>query len=140
MMIVKNRWNLSLSLLLVILLVPVSSAFGQIKPEEISGRDQFEEAVSQIEDQLDSAEDDEAVLSTLVNIIALKCYFPLEDYEDLHQVVRQKKISASTPDVRFAAATVSKFLLLDISPARGREFLAIKDRSAMFEKIAELLY
>ena len=111
-----------------------------VKLEEISTIDQFEEAMDILRDKLGDAVDEEGILSTLSNIAKLKCYFPLGDYSDLYDDVKDHKKRGITADVKFTAATVAKFINYPVTPSIAMTLLSITDQRAFIDKIGEYVY
>ena len=111
-----------------------------LKLEDISTIDQFEETMDLLRDNLGEAVDEEGILNTLSDIAKLKCYFPLADYSDLVDDVKDHKKRGITADVKFTAATVAKFLIYPVTPSIAMTLLSITDRRAFIDKIGEYVY
>ena len=118
----------------------LSSQDNPVKLEEISTIDQFEETVDILMDKLNDSVDEEGILSALFDIAKLKCYFPLADYSDLMDDIKDHKKRGITTDVKFTAATVAKFLNYPVTPSIAMTLLGITDQRAFIDKIGEYVY
>lgn len=107
---------------------------------EISTPEQLENAINTYDDYLDDAVSEEEILQCMFEISQLKCYFPCTDYEDLIETVKKHKIKGISADVKFAAATVSKFLRYELSIGAAQTLLQIDDRTEMFDTIGQSVY
>ena len=106
----------------------------------ISTQEQLENAIESYNNYLEDAVTEEDILQCMYEISRLKCYFPCTNYEELIDTVKRHKIEGMSGDVKFAAATVSKFLTYNLSVGYAQTLLQIQDRIQLFDTIGQSVY
>ena len=107
---------------------------------DISTQEEIENAIATYNNYLEEAVTEDGILQCLYEITRLKCYFPCTNYEELIEAVKRHKIKGMSGDVKFAAATVAKFLTYELSVGDAQGLLQIADRNQMFDIISRSVY